>query len=134
VNVDFAALGDLLAHESDALFNVLETRGREVDRWNSQLLDVRVFVCANWSGIFLARVNDCGHSFRPQRGNIEPKWKGSENDVIVNVVPPVPYAQDASQKNVPAEGWNEYQSRNEPTHGRGLSLFVSFFKSPLPAD
>jgi hypothetical protein len=96
VDVDFFPAGDLLVHKVNGSLNVVERGMCKIDSGDPQFSDRVLSVQIERSAKFFASIDDCADTQSGKPRDIAPEWTGSQNDMGVNFIPPMPFIQDST--------------------------------------
>lgn len=111
MHVNPFALLDRAFHEIDRAFDGLQSWVGEVGGRNPQLLYSVLFILGDWPLVFLAGVDDRTDADLGQLFDIPGKGIRSQDDVLIDRIPPVSDLENPTQQYVPQEGGVEYQIR-----------------------
>lgn len=107
VNVNFAALVELVFDEFYRVFDICQLWMCKVDGWNAELADAEFPVGGLWTGGFFASVDDRRNTGLCQFWHIDGERQGAQQKVRLNFVPPMPELENAPEHHVPDERWDK---------------------------
>ena len=95
MNVHSSAAIRVLLDELNRRLNIIDVRVSEVDSGHSELFDVGLLISRYRSTVLLTGIHDTGHIVVFPLRNIFRVRQGTDDDILVNAVPPIPPLQHA---------------------------------------
>ncbi len=138
VDVNRFASSRVFLNELHSLLDIFDAGMCEVGGWNVQLFHSIFGVLFDWTGVLFAGIDHRANAFLFHRCDIASKRKRADDDMGIDVIPPVTHLQYPSQQKIPAErriedGFRVQASQRGMTH-RGSSFPTSRFAASFLAS